>query len=184
MEFNFKGKRALVTGAGKGMGRSTAIALAQCGAEVIALTRTQADLDSLVKEMPSIKPLCVDLGNIEEAVKAIEEQDDIHFLVNNAAVMKMDPFLQVKPEDFDKMSAINVKAPLFVGQTVARKMVAGGYGGSIVNISSQGSMRAFDGGFSLYCSNKASVDMLTKVMALELGPHKRNRTSSTPFCFY
>ncbi|KXJ23654.1 L-xylulose reductase [Exaiptasia diaphana] len=97
MEISFNGKRALVTGAGKGIGRNIAKALVKCGAEVIALTRTQADLDSLVKE-----PLCVDLGNIEEAMKAIEAQDDIHLVVNNAAVPSQAAFLDIKPEDFDK----------------------------------------------------------------------------------
>ncbi|KAK3705059.1 hypothetical protein QZH41_009323, partial [Actinostola sp. cb2023] len=116
MEISFKGKRALVTGAGKGIGRSTAKALAQGGAEVIALTRTQADLDSLVAEVPSIQPLCVDVTMTEDVKKAIEGLGDIHLLVNNAGIGILDSFLNVKTNDFDSMYAVNVKAPLFIAQ--------------------------------------------------------------------
>ncbi|XP_020899887.1 D-erythrulose reductase [Exaiptasia diaphana] len=179
MEIIFKGKRALVTGAGKGIGRTAAKALAQCGAEVIALARTQADLDTLVKEVPSIKPLCVDLCNIQEAVKAIEEQDDIHLLVNNAGVLIQSPFLDITEEQFDKVNSINMKGALFVAQAVARKMVSGGFGGAIVNVSSRSSIRASSNN-GIYGPLKASLDMLTKVMALELGPHKIRVNSVNP----
>ncbi|XP_031574974.1 D-erythrulose reductase-like [Actinia tenebrosa] len=171
MEIDFKGKRALVTGAGKGIGRCIAKSLARCGAEVIALTRTQSDLDTLVAEVPSIHPLCLDVSKTEDVRKAIEKLGDIHLLVNNAGVSKLDAFLDIEPEDFDKLFGINVKAALFVAQAVAKKMVAKGSGGAIVNVSSQASQSALQD-HTLYCSSKAALDMLTKMMAFELGKHK------------
>ncbi|XP_020899899.1 L-xylulose reductase [Exaiptasia diaphana] len=179
MEIPFTGKRALVTGAGKGIGRSTAKALVQYGAEVIALTRTQADLDSLVKEVPSIKPLCLDATNTEKVTKAIEELGNIDLLVNNAGINILESFLDVKIESYDKIFDINVKAPLFIAQAVAKKMVSNGNGGCIVNVSSQASLIALQD-HTVYCTTKAALDMLTKTMALELGPHKIRVNSVNP----
>ncbi|XP_078349045.1 L-xylulose reductase-like [Oculina patagonica] len=171
MDINFKGKRALVTGAGKGIGRSTAKMLAECGAEVIALSRTQADLDSLKEEVPAIQTVCLDLSDVEAATKIIEGLGDIHLLVNNAGVAILAPFEEIKLKDFDKIFSINVKAPLFIAQVVAKKIIASGSGGAIVNVSSQASMMALKD-HTLYCSTKAAMDMFTKSLALELGPHK------------
>lgn len=171
MDINFKGQRALVTGAGKGIGRSTAKMLVDCGAEVIALSRTQADLDSLKVEVPTIQTVCLDLSDIEAATKKIESLGDIHLLVNNAGIAILGPFEEIKFEDFDKIFSVNVKAPLFIAQVVAKQMIARGSGGAIVNVSSQASMIALKD-HTLYCSTKAAMDMFTKSLALELGPHK------------
>lgn len=171
MDINFSGKRALVTGAGKGIGRSTAKMLVKCGAEVIALSRTQADLNSLKKEEPAIQTVCIDLCDIEAALKTIESLGDIHLLVNNAGIAILGPFKEANLEDFDKIFSVNVKAPMFIAQVVAKKMIAGGFGGAIVNVSSQASKKALKD-HTLYCSTKAALDMLTKSLALELGPHQ------------
>jgi len=171
MDINFKGQRALVTGAGKGIGRSTAKMLVECGAEVIALSRTQADLDSLKEEVPTIQTVCLDLSDIKAATKKIESLGDIHLLVNNAGIAILGPFEEIKFEDFDKIFSVNVKAPLFIAQVVAKQMIARGSGGAIVNVSSQASMIALKD-HTLYCSTKAAMDMFTKSLALELGLHK------------
>ncbi|XP_072882191.1 L-xylulose reductase-like isoform X1 [Hemitrygon akajei] len=171
MELSFAGKRALVTGAGKGIGRATAKALLACGAEVIAVTRTQSDLDSLVQECPKMLTICVDLGNWEATENALKDVGPVDLLVNNAAVSILEPFLEVTQEAVDKTFNINVKAVLHVGQIIAKGMKCRGSGGSIVNISSQASQRALKD-HALYCASKGAVDMLTKVMAFELGPHK------------
>jgi len=171
MDINFKGQRALVTGAGKGIGRSTAKMLVECGAEVIALSRTQADLDSLKEEVPTIQTVCLDLSDIEAATSKIESLGDIHLLVNNAGIAILGPFEEIKFEDFDKIFSVNVKAPLFIAQVVAKQMITRGSGGAIVNVSSQASMIALKD-HTLYCSTKAAMDMFTKSLALELGPHK------------
>lgn len=179
MEISFAGKRALVTGAGKGIGRATALALDHCGAKVTAVTRTQADLDSLVQERPSIVPLCVDLSDWGATAAALQDVGPIDLLVNNAAYASLQPFLDVTPDQFDQSFNVNVKAVLHVSQIVAGAMKARGSGGSIVNVSSQASQCALRD-HAVYCATKGALDMLTKVMALELGPHQIRVNSVNP----
>ncbi|XP_054615564.1 L-xylulose reductase isoform X1 [Dunckerocampus dactyliophorus] len=179
MEISFKGKRALVTGAGKGIGRATALALARCGAEITAVTRTQSDLDSLVQECPSIIPVCVDLADWGATAAALKNIGPIDLLVNNAAYANLQPFLEVTPDQFDQSFNVNVKAVLHVSQIVATGMKAKGSGGSIVNVSSQASQCALKD-HTVYCATKGALDMLTKVMALELGVHQIRVNSVNP----
>ncbi|XP_016102051.1 L-xylulose reductase isoform X2 [Sinocyclocheilus grahami] len=179
MEITFSGKRALVTGAGKGIGRATALALARCGSEVTAVTRTKADLDNLVQECPSIKPVCVDLSDWDATEQALKDVGPVDLLVNNAACAKLQPFLEVTPDQFDMSFNVNVKAALHVAQIVARGMKARGSGGSIVNISSQASQCALKD-HAVYCATKGALDMLTRVMALELGPDQIRVNSVNP----
>ena len=172
MEINFKGKKALVTGAGKGIGYGIALALSRCGAEVFALSRTQSDLDELVKEDPKIHPVCVDLEDFKEMREKVSSlPDDITLLVNNAGYGKLEPFLEVTEATFDKTMNINVKAMLFLSQIIAKKMIKNGKGGTIVNLSSQASMVALPQ-HTVYCTSKGAVDQLTRTMAQELGPHQ------------
>ncbi|CAN9508715.1 unnamed protein product [Ophioblennius macclurei] len=166
-----EGKHAVVTGAGKGIGRATALALARCGAKVTAVTRTQADLDSLVQECPAITPVCVDLSDWAATEAALQDVGPVTLLVNNAACANLQPFLEVTAEQFDRAFSVNVKAVLHVSQIVARGMKEKKSGGSIVNLSSQASQCALRD-HAVYCATKGAVDMLTKVMALELGPHQ------------
>jgi len=171
MDIRFDGKRALVTGAGKGIGRDTAKLLAKCGAEVFALSRTQSDLDSLKEEAPSINILCVDLGDRQTTKAAVENIGPIDLLVNNAAVAALEPFLEVTPELFEKMMDINVRAAIQVSQIAARTMIARKSGGAIVNLSSQASLVAL-ANHTVYCATKAALDSVTRNMAMELGPHQ------------
>ncbi|XP_078610472.1 L-xylulose reductase-like [Branchiostoma floridae x Branchiostoma japonicum] len=171
MEVRFDGKKALVTGAGKGIGRDTAKALVKCGAEVFALSRTQEDLDSLVQEYPGIHPVQCDLGDPEVTKAAVESVGPIDLLVNNAGIIIMQPFLDVTLDAFDTVMDVNVRAVLQVSQIIAKGMVERGTGGSIVNVSSLGSKLATKECAS-YCASKGALDIMSKVMALELGPHK------------
>ncbi|XP_061764673.1 L-xylulose reductase [Nerophis ophidion] len=179
MNISFEGKRALVTGAGKGIGRATALALANCGAKVISVTRTQSDLDSLVQECPSITPVCVDLADWGATEAALKNVGPIDLLVNNAAYANLQPFLEVTPEQFDQSFSVNVKAVLHVSQIVAAGMRARRSGGAIVNVSSQASQCALRN-HTVYCASKGALDMLTKVMALELGAHQIRVNSVNP----
>ncbi|KAM8785211.1 L-xylulose reductase [Rhynchonycteris naso] len=171
MERGLTGRRALVTGAGKGIGRSTVQALHAAGVQVVAVSRTQSDLDSLVGECPGVKPVCVDLGDWEATERALAGVGPVDLLVNNAAVALVQPFLEVTKEACDISFNVNMRAIIQVSQIVARGLIARGTQGSIVNVSSQASQRALTN-HSVYCATKGALDMLTKVLALELGPHK------------
>ncbi|XP_012632688.1 L-xylulose reductase [Microcebus murinus] len=171
MDLGLAGRRALVTGAGKGIGRATVQALHAAGARVVAVSRTQADLDSLVRECPGVEPVCVDLGNWEATERALSSVGPVDLLVNNAGVALLQPFLEVTKEACDTSFDVNLRAVIQVSQIMAKGLIARGAPGAIVNVSSQASQRAVTN-HSVYCSTKGALDMLTKVMALELGPHK------------
>lgn len=174
--FNFTGKRVAVTGAGKGIGKEIAEALHKSGCHVCAITRTQADLDDLEKNLGKdrLKTIAADLGNAQEAErtmdKAVELLGGIDFLVNNAGVASLDPFLKAKATDFENVMRVNVQAPMVCSQVAARWMIENNVKGSIVNVSSQASIVALPDHTS-YCTSKAALDMLTKMTALELGQH-------------
>ncbi|KAK3881068.1 hypothetical protein Pcinc_014465 [Petrolisthes cinctipes] len=165
----FSGRRALVTGAGAGIGRGVALKLAQMGAEVFALSKTEANLSSLKEECPSITTITIDMTNWEATREAVKKITPIHMLVNNAGTNILLPFLDATPESFDLMFNLNVKAVMNVSQIVASDLITRQLKGSIVSISSQAGQRAFKD-HTVYCSTKGALDMMTKVMALELGP--------------
>ncbi|XP_046533475.1 carbonyl reductase [NADPH] 2 isoform X2 [Equus quagga] len=146
MQLNFHGLRALVTGAGKGIGRDTVKVLHALGARVVAVSRTNADLVSLSKECPGVEPVCVDLGDWEATERALGS---------------------VGPVD------------LLVSQIVARGMIDRGVPGSIVNVSSMVAHVTFPN-LAAYSCTKGGMTMLTKAMAMELGPHKIRVNSVNP----
>jgi NAD(P)-dependent dehydrogenase (short-subunit alcohol dehydrogenase family) len=170
MQIRFDGKRALVTGAGKGIGREVARLLAACGAEVVALSRTQKDLDQLAREI-HCETLTADLADPRQAARAAESAGPVDLLVNNAGISIPQAFLEASPEAFDHTMAVNVRAVLIVSQIVARNMIVRASAGAIVNISSQASMIALPD-HAAYCASKGALDQLTRVMALELGQHQ------------
>ena len=173
MEIRLDGKRALVTGAGKGIGREIATLLTQCGAKVVAVSRTPADLHSLASEI-GCETFAADLGDAAAAVGAAEAalaSGPVDLLVNNAGISIPQAFLETTPEAFDRTMGVNVRAPMLIGQVVARALIARGKGGSIVNLSSQASMVGLTD-HAAYCASKGALDQLTRVMALELGPHQ------------
>ncbi|KAM9746943.1 carbonyl reductase [NADPH] 2 isoform 2-T2 [Dama dama] len=172
MQLNFSGLRALVTGAGKGIGRDTVKALHASGARVVAVSRTNGDLVSLSKECPRIEPVCVDLGDWEATEKALSGVGPVDLLVNNAAVALTKTFLETTKEDFDRSFNVNLRAVFQVSQIVARGMISRGVPGSIVNVSSMVAHVTFPN-LAVYSSTKGAMTMLTKFMAMELGPYKK-----------
>ena len=172
--FRLDGRRALVTGAGRGIGRAAAAALAEAGAHVVLASRTLAELqvlaDAIMEAGGSAEPLVLDVTDIAATRSAIAGQPPFHILLNNAGTNRPAPFLDVALEDYDAIMDLNVRAAFFVAQAVARRMVEAGVRGSIVNVSSQmghvgGENRA------VYCASKHALEGLTKAMALDLAPH-------------
>ena len=169
MSERFEGKRILVTGAGKGIGREIARHLHGLGARVIALSRTPADLEGLRTEI-GCDTVAADLADASAIPGALRQAGSIDHLVNNAGVSIPEPLLETTAESLDRTLAVNVRAPLLIAQIVARDWIERGHAGSIVNLSSQASQAALKD-HAAYCASKGALDMLTKVMALELGPH-------------
>ena len=172
--FRLKGKLALVTGAGRGIGRGCALALAEAGAEVIALSRTEAELLSLVGEIEAAggraRALVCDVTDGAAVRAAIEPLERLDVLLNNAGSNQPQPFLEVEEAVLERLLTLNVKAAFVVAQAAARVMARSG-GGAIVNMSSQmghvGSARR-----TVYCATKHAIEGLTKAMAIDLAPHK------------
>jgi NAD(P)-dependent dehydrogenase (short-subunit alcohol dehydrogenase family) len=161
------GRTALVTGAGRGIGRGCALALAAAGADVVAVSRTRAELDSLGADRltPAVCDV-TDSARLRELAAGLERLD---VLVAAAGANVPEPLLEVSDERLDALLALNVRAVFVTLQAAARRMVAAG-GGSIVLISSQmghvGASRR-----SVYCATKHAVEGLTKAAAVELAPH-------------
>lgn len=137
------------------------------------MTRTAADLDELrssVARPDAIRPIVIDVADKDAVATEIGGAGDIDLVVNNAGIALLTPFLETDPNDFDQVMAINLRAAMMVSQIAARNMVARGVGGAIVNVSSQGSMVGLKD-HAAYCASKGGLDQLTRVMAVELGPH-------------
>ena len=177
-QFDFKQKRVLVTGAGKGIGREIAAMLHRFNAQVVALSRTEKDLQSLQEEI-GCETIVAELGDPEAARQAAEEAGKIDLLVNNAAIAILEPFLKTTVEAWDKTMAVNLRAVMIVSQVVAKQMIDRGIAGSIVNVSSMASFQALHN-HAAYCASKAGLDQLTAVMAVELGEHRIRVNSVNP----
>ena len=163
------GHVALVTGAGRGLGRACALALSGAGARIIAVSRTGAELAGLAEEAPGPVETWVEDVTADALLARIEALERLDVLVNNAGTNHPQPFLEVTDEALDGMLDLNVRAAFRVARSAARVMIRCG-GGSIVNMSSQmghvGSPRR-----TVYCMTKHGIEGLTKAMAVELGPH-------------
>ncbi len=165
----------LVTGAGRGLGRGCALALAGAGAEVILVSRTQAELDTVAAEIRAqggrARPLVCDILDARQISERIESIGRLDILVNNAGGNKPEPFVQVTQERLDQILDLNVRASFLVAQAAARRMIAGGRGGAIIQMSSQmGHVGAANR--TVYCMTKHAVEGLVKAMAVELAPHR------------
>jgi NAD(P)-dependent dehydrogenase (short-subunit alcohol dehydrogenase family) len=173
--FRLDGKRALVTGAGRGIGLAAVSALADAGAHVTLAARTSKEIeeaaDAICARGQKAEPLTLDVRDIEAVRKAIGAQLPFDILVNNAGANKPSPFVDVRVEDFDFVFSLNVRAAYFVAQAVARRLVEAKKPGSIINMSSQ---MGHVGGptRTVYCATKHAMEGFTKAMAIELAAHK------------
>lgn len=178
MHIRFDDKRVMITGAGKGIGREIALFMASCGASVVAVSRTAADLISLQQQI-GCETIVANLAHADEALQAAQTAGKIDLLVNNAGISIPQSFLETTVEAFDETMAVNVRAAFIISQVIARGMIERGQGGAIVNVSSQSSMIGL-ADHTAYCASKGALDQLTRVMALELGPHQIRVNSVNP----
>ncbi len=166
------GQIALVTGAGRGIGRGCALALAEAGAEVIAMSRTADEIDAVVAEIGAkggqARALVCDVTDTPQVRKTIAGLGRLDVLVNNAGTAIMGPFLEFDDAALDTMLGLNARAVFVVAQEAARLM-AGQGGGAIVNISSQYGIVGAPGN-SIYAGTKHFIVGLSKSMAVELAP--------------
>lgn len=171
-------KRILVTGAGKGIGRETAVALHARGAQVVALSRDPADLASLAAEI-GCETIAVDLADATAARMAVERALPLDGLVNCAGIARLASFVDTSLADFEETIAVNTRAPMLVAQVVVRDWLARGASGAIVNVSSVAAKLGI-ARHTAYCASKAALDAMTRVMAVELGSHGIRVNSVNP----
>jgi NAD(P)-dependent dehydrogenase (short-subunit alcohol dehydrogenase family) len=173
--FRLDGRRALVSGAGRGIGLAAASALADAGAHVTLAARTTKEIEDAAEAIrargQSAQALTLDVRDVDAVRAAIAGQEPFDILLNNAGTNRPAPFVDVKVEDFDLVFSLNVRAAYFVAQAVARRLVEAGRSGSIINVSSQ---MGHVGGpnRTVYCATKHAMEGFTKAMAIELAPHR------------
>ncbi len=174
MNDSLEGHRALVTGASRGIGRDTALALAEAGAHVLLGVRSPETADPVMSEIHDAggtsSVVRLDVSRLEEARAAIDavarELGPIDILVNNAGGGIDAPAIDVTEADFDAVWALNVRSSFFLSQHIVRQMPSAG--GAIVNIASQAGLVALPGESS-YCIAKAAVIHMTRCHAVEWG---------------
>ncbi len=170
--FDLSGKVALVTGANTGLGQGMAIALAQAGANIVLIGRSQPEdtLKQLSKLRVKTHSILTDLSsadNIEDIVsEAASTLGRADILVNNAGIIKRNEAIDVTPDEWDAVMNVNLRTLFFLSQAFARHIVAEGKSGKIINIAS---MLTFQGGIQVpsYTASKSGVGGLTKALANE-----------------
>lgn len=168
------GRRALVTGAGRGLGLACAAALAELGAEVWLAARSagevQAAAAALRERGDRARALVLDVTDTAAVAEAVAAHGPFQVLVNNAGTNRPKPFADVTPDDLDALYTLNLRAAFFVAREVARGLRTAALPGSIIQMSSQmGHVGAANR--SAYCATKHALEGLTKALAVELGPH-------------
>lgn len=172
--FDLTGQTILVTGAGRGLGRSAALMLAQSGADIVAISRTLSELESLQAEIEAAGQSCqisaLDVTDRQAVRTFIDGLHALHGVINNAGWNNPQHALDVDDESFDRIVDLNLRAAFTVAQAAAKKFVALKVPGSIVNMSSQmghvgGPLR------SAYCMSKFGLEGMSKAMAVDLAEH-------------
>jgi NAD(P)-dependent dehydrogenase (short-subunit alcohol dehydrogenase family) len=168
------GRRALVTGAGRGIGLAAAAALAQAGAQVTLAARTASEIEqgaaAIIAAGGKADAAVLDVSDLGAVEGFFAARPAYHVLVNNAGTNRPKPLWEVTPEDYDAVLDLNVKSAFFVAQHCVKAMLAEGVKGSLIHMGSQmghvGGPRR-----SLYCASKWAIEGMNKAFALDLAPH-------------
>ncbi len=186
--FSLEGKCALVTGANTGLGQGMAVALAEAGADLALVGRSQPDdtvrkIEALGREAHVIT---ADLGSADHVTEIVADAKSalgsVDILVNNAGIIKRNDSIDFTIEEWDSVMNVNLRTLFFLSQAVARDMIAGQRGGKIINIAS---MLSFQGGIRVpsYTASKSGVAGLTKILANEWAKHGINVNAIAPGYF-
>ena len=177
--FDLKGKVVVVTGAANGIGRGIALAMADAGADVVVSDLALIECEAVAKEIKvkGRRALAVqadvskkaDVENLVES--AAEKMGRVDVMVNNAGIYPFKAFVEMDEAFLDKVLAVNLKGALFGCQAAAKRMIAQGGGGRIINVSSIASVIGY-ANLVHYCASKGGVTAATRAIALELAPHK------------
>jgi NAD(P)-dependent dehydrogenase (short-subunit alcohol dehydrogenase family) len=171
--FRLDGKRALVTGAGRGIGMGASIALAESGANVTLVSRTEKELKDLTDHINNegfkASYEVLDVNNDDEVSAFINNAEPFDILINNAGTNRPAKLIDTKIKDFDYVMSLNVRSVISLTKLVVKKMLDSNIKGSIINVSSQ---MGHVGGpnRTTYCSSKFAIEGFTKSLAIELGP--------------
>jgi len=169
--FRLEGRRAVVTGAGRGIGLAAAAALAEAGAQVTLVARTVSEIEAGAQAIGNGAAAAVlDVSDLAAVEAFFASREAFHILVNNAGTNRPKVMWEVSEDDYDAVLDLNVKAAFFVAQGCAKQMVATETPGSLIHMGSQ---MGHVGGpkRSLYCASKWAIEGLSKSMALDLAPH-------------
>jgi 3-oxoacyl-[acyl-carrier protein] reductase len=172
-----KDKGVLITGGTLGIGFATAQRFLEEGARVFICSRNKERVDNAISELSAfgdVSGAVCDVSKEDDVAQLIKEAEKylkkINILINNAGIAWEEDFLEITPANWDKIIAVNLRGIFLVAQAVAKKMVAKGKGGAIVNMSSTNGLVGEDK-YAHYGASKGGISMLTKTMAIELGPH-------------
>jgi len=171
--FRLDGKKALVTGAGRGIGMGASIALAESGANVTLVSRTEKELKNLTDHINNqgykASYEVLDVNAEDDVASFIDKSDPFDILINNAGTNRPAKLVDTKIDDFDYVMSLNVRSVINLTKLVVRKMLDSNLKGSIINVSSQ---MGHVGGpnRTTYCSSKFAIEGFTKSLAIELGP--------------